>query len=152
MSKLAIYCQLAATFSLPCLQIKRGRLFHSQRLHRFDRSRTLRRNQSGHAYCRCQRRNRKHHCAWANVASRAAGCGSTMNRVRLRPQHANHVWSYDFVSARTHDGRTVRMRSGQFVRTYRAVIPLAGSVSTSGFAAFCRLATTYPSRASILPR
>lgn len=29
--------------------------------------------------------------------------------VRLRPQHQNHVWSYDFVSARTHDGRTVRL-------------------------------------------
>ena len=29
--------------------------------------------------------------------------------VRLRPEHANHVWSYDFVSAKTHDGRTVRM-------------------------------------------
>ncbi len=29
--------------------------------------------------------------------------------VRLRPQHANHVWSYDFVSAKTYDGRTVRM-------------------------------------------
>ena len=29
--------------------------------------------------------------------------------VRLRPQHANHVWSYDFVSAKTHDGRTVRL-------------------------------------------
>ena len=29
--------------------------------------------------------------------------------VRLRPVRANHVWSYDFVSARTHDGRTVRM-------------------------------------------
>jgi putative transposase len=28
---------------------------------------------------------------------------------RLRPQHANHVWSYDFVSAKTYDGRTVRM-------------------------------------------
>ena len=28
--------------------------------------------------------------------------------VRLRPEHANHVWSYDFVSARTHDGRTVK--------------------------------------------
>jgi putative transposase len=25
--------------------------------------------------------------------------------VRLRPTHANHVWSYDFVSTRTHDGR-----------------------------------------------
>ena len=29
--------------------------------------------------------------------------------VRLRPKRANHVWSYDFVSAMTHDGRTVRM-------------------------------------------
>jgi putative transposase len=29
--------------------------------------------------------------------------------VRLRPDRRNHVWSYDFVSARTHDGRTVRM-------------------------------------------
>ena len=28
--------------------------------------------------------------------------------VRLRPEHRNHVWSYDFVSAFTHDGRTVR--------------------------------------------
>jgi len=29
--------------------------------------------------------------------------------VRLRPQHADHVWAYDFVLARTHDGRPVRM-------------------------------------------
>jgi transposase InsO family protein len=29
--------------------------------------------------------------------------------VRLRPERANHVWSYDFVSAVTHDGRTLRM-------------------------------------------
>jgi hypothetical protein len=29
--------------------------------------------------------------------------------VRLRPEQPNHVWSYDFVSARTHDGRTVRV-------------------------------------------
>ena len=28
---------------------------------------------------------------------------------RLRPEHVNHVWSYDFVSAKTYDGRTVRM-------------------------------------------
>jgi hypothetical protein len=28
---------------------------------------------------------------------------------RLRPQHRNHVWSYDFVEDRTHDGRKVRM-------------------------------------------
>ena len=29
--------------------------------------------------------------------------------VRLRPERANHVWSYDFVSSMTHDGRTIRM-------------------------------------------
>ena len=29
--------------------------------------------------------------------------------VRLRPERANHVWSYDFVSAMTHDGRMLRM-------------------------------------------
>jgi putative transposase len=28
---------------------------------------------------------------------------------RLRPTHRNLVWSYDFVSAKTHDGRTVRL-------------------------------------------
>jgi putative transposase len=28
--------------------------------------------------------------------------------VRLRPEHPNHVWSYDFVQDRTHDGRTYR--------------------------------------------
>ena len=29
--------------------------------------------------------------------------------VRLRPEHANHVWSYDFVEDRTHNGRKFRM-------------------------------------------
>ncbi len=29
--------------------------------------------------------------------------------VRLRPQHRDHVWSYDFVFSRTHNGRPVRM-------------------------------------------
>jgi putative transposase len=29
--------------------------------------------------------------------------------VRLRPARPNHVWSYDFVAARTHDGRSVRL-------------------------------------------
>ena len=29
--------------------------------------------------------------------------------VRLRPAHKDHVWSYDFVQARTHDGRSFRM-------------------------------------------
>src|SRR5438552_7400518 len=29
--------------------------------------------------------------------------------IRLRPERANHVWSYDFVEDRTHDGRRFRM-------------------------------------------
>jgi hypothetical protein len=29
--------------------------------------------------------------------------------IRLRPERRNHVWSYDFVEARTHDGRSVRL-------------------------------------------
>ena len=28
--------------------------------------------------------------------------------VRLRPERTNHVWSYDFVQSRTHDGRIFR--------------------------------------------
>jgi putative transposase len=29
--------------------------------------------------------------------------------IRLRPEHRDHVWSYDFVEERTHDGRRFRM-------------------------------------------
>ena len=29
--------------------------------------------------------------------------------IRLRPQHKNHVWYYDFVSDRTHDGTKLRI-------------------------------------------
>ena len=29
--------------------------------------------------------------------------------VRLKPEYPNHVWSYDFVMDRTHDGRAMRM-------------------------------------------
>ena len=29
--------------------------------------------------------------------------------IRLRPQYKDHVWTYDFVHARTHDGRSLRM-------------------------------------------
>lgn len=29
--------------------------------------------------------------------------------IRLRPEQSNHVWSYDFVADRTHDGRAFRM-------------------------------------------
>src|SRR5918994_7914512 len=29
--------------------------------------------------------------------------------IRLRPERSNHVWSYDFLEDRTHDGRRYRM-------------------------------------------
>jgi transposase InsO family protein len=29
--------------------------------------------------------------------------------IRLRPERPNHVWAYDFVEDRTHDGRRYRM-------------------------------------------
>jgi transposase InsO family protein len=29
--------------------------------------------------------------------------------IRLRPTHRHHVWSYDFVDAQTHDGRSLRL-------------------------------------------
>jgi putative transposase len=29
--------------------------------------------------------------------------------VRLRPEHRNHIWAYDFVACQTHDGRPVRL-------------------------------------------
>ena len=29
--------------------------------------------------------------------------------IRLRPEEPNHVWSYDFVHGRTHDGRSLRL-------------------------------------------
>ena len=32
-----------------------------------------------------------------------------MTCVRLRPTHRNHVWAYDFMAARTHNGRPFRI-------------------------------------------
>jgi putative transposase len=32
--------------------------------------------------------------------------------IRLRPEQRNHVWSYDFVEDRTHDGRKYRILRG----------------------------------------
>jgi putative transposase len=43
--------------------------------------------------------------------------------VRLRPAHKDHVWSYDFVQARTRDGRAFRMLTviGEFTRECLAI-------------------------------
>ena len=45
---------------------------------------------------------------------------------RLRPENPNHVWSYDFVKARTHYGRNLRLLTmiDEFTRECLA-IPVA---------------------------
>ena len=44
--------------------------------------------------------------------------------IRLRPQYPNHVWAYDFVADRTHDGRAFRMLTiiDEFSRKCLAII------------------------------
>lgn len=41
--------------------------------------------------------------------------------IRLRPEHRDHVWSYDFVEDRTHDGRKYRMLNVLDVHTHEAI-------------------------------
>jgi putative transposase len=43
---------------------------------------------------------------------------------RLRPHHPNHVWAYDFVADRTHDGRPIRMLTviDEFSRRCLAIV------------------------------
>jgi putative transposase len=44
--------------------------------------------------------------------------------VRLRPTYRNHVWSYDFVADRTHDGRSIKMLTviDEYTRECLAII------------------------------
>jgi transposase InsO family protein len=44
--------------------------------------------------------------------------------VRLRPTHRNHVWSYDFMVARTHDGRPIKILTilDEYTRECLAII------------------------------
>ena len=52
-------------------------------------------------------------CEWLKVPSKQPKRGrlwlSDGSCVRLRAERPNHVWSYDFVEDRTHDGRKYRM-------------------------------------------
>jgi transposase InsO family protein len=43
--------------------------------------------------------------------------------IRLRPERRNHVWSYDFVEAQTHDGRRLRLMTliDEFTRECLAI-------------------------------
>ena len=46
-----------------------------------------------------------------------------MANVRPRPERANHVWNYDFVSALTHYGRTMRLLTltDEFTREFLTI-------------------------------
>jgi hypothetical protein len=35
---------------------------------------------------------------------------TTGSYVRPRPEHRNHVWSYNYIEVRTHDGRNIQER------------------------------------------
>ena len=43
--------------------------------------------------------------------------------IRLRPEHPNHVWSFDFVETATHDGRRIRLMTliDEFTRKCLAI-------------------------------
>jgi len=43
--------------------------------------------------------------------------------IRLGPEHANHVWAYDFVAERTHDGRPLKLLTviGEYTRECLAI-------------------------------
>jgi putative transposase len=43
--------------------------------------------------------------------------------IRLRPEHPNHVWSFDFVETQTHDGRRIRLMTliDEFTRKCLAI-------------------------------
>ena len=47
--------------------------------------------------------------------------------IRLRPEHPNHVWAYDFLTDRTHDGRAFRLLTivDKFTRECLAAIVVA---------------------------
>lgn len=46
--------------------------------------------------------------------------------IRLRPERPNHVWSYDFVADRTHDGRPIKIFNviDEFTRECLASVPM----------------------------
>ena len=45
--------------------------------------------------------------------------------VRLRPEYTDHVWAYDFVADRTHDGKPLRMLTvvDEYSRECLAIVP-----------------------------
>ena len=65
--------------------------------------------------------------------------------VRLRPRWPNHVWSYDFVMARTHDGKAFRMLT--IIDEYtRECLAIEVSRRFDADAVLCRLTELFVSR------
>ena len=64
--------------------------------------------------------------------------------IRLRPERANHVWSYDFVADRTHDGKAYRMLCiiDEFTRECLAINVARRLNSTDVISALCDLFIT----------
>ena len=61
--------------------------------------------------------------------------------IRLRPERPNHVWSYDFVADRTHDGKAYRMLCiiDEFTREALAIRVARRLNSTDVIVALCDL-------------
>jgi transposase InsO family protein len=61
--------------------------------------------------------------------------------IRLRPERPNHVWSYDFVADRTHDGKAFRMLCiiDEFTREAIAIRVARKLKSTEVIEALCDL-------------
>jgi len=53
--------------------------------------------------------------------------------IRLRPEHRNHIWGYDFVSETTHDGRKLRLLAviDEYTRECLAISFSEGSQATA---------------------
>ena len=91
--------------------------------------------------------------------------GSENGCVRHRARYKNHVWSYDFVTDRTGDGRQLRLlaeKNSDIFSPYRAiqgrrgVSPNGGRKSPTDHEAFLRLFTRFEGNlrayvASLLP-
>lgn len=64
--------------------------------------------------------------------------------VRLRPTHKDHVWAYDFVTGRTHDGRAFKMLTivDEFTRECLAIDAARHLTSDDVLERLCWLMTT----------
>jgi len=65
--------------------------------------------------------------------------------IRLRPQHKDHVWSYDFVHAWTHDGRPLKLLTLIDEHT-RECLSIDVSRWLNSEDVLCRLATLFVER------